>query len=65
MGSFESYTTDITLKNIAGLELEIVEVMDIINCLKNKENFQSLKISLPKLIGSCANHRDLISIIQS
>jgi hypothetical protein len=31
MGSFESYKTDITLKNIAGLELEIQEVMDVIN----------------------------------
>jgi cell division protease FtsH len=48
MGSFESYTTDITLKNIAGLELEIQEVMDVINYLKNKEKYRSLGISLPK-----------------
>ena len=48
MGSFESYKTDITLKNIAGLELEIQEVMDVINYLKNKEKYQSLGINLPK-----------------
>ena len=65
MGSFDSYKTDITLKNIAGLELEIQEVMDVINYLKNNEKYQSLGISLPKRIRSCANHRNLISIVQS
>ena len=37
MGYIERYQTDITLQNIAGLELEIQELMDIINYLKNKE----------------------------
>lgn len=48
MGNIERYQTDITLQNIAGLELEIQEVMDIINYLKNKEKYQALGISLPK-----------------
>ena len=48
MGYIERYQTDTTLKNIAGLELEIQEVMDIINYLKNKEKYKALGISLPK-----------------
>lgn len=48
MEYIERYQTDITLKNIAGLELEIQEVMDIINYLKNKEKYKALGISLPK-----------------
>jgi cell division protease FtsH len=48
MKSIESYKSEVTLDNIAGLELEIQEVMDIINFLKNRERYQALGISLPK-----------------
>jgi cell division protease FtsH len=48
MKSIESYKSEVTLQNIAGLELEIQEVMDIINFLKNREKYQALGISLPK-----------------
>jgi cell division protease FtsH len=64
MKSIESYKSDVTLNNIAGLELEIQEVMDIINFLKNKDKYQALGISLPKGIifyGSPGTGKSLLA----